>query len=81
MMYESIAPEDPMSAPTTVIKLLFNMKPSAHNAHPEYEFNTVITTGMSAPPMAAVSVRPIVIANPLVRESIVRPIDGDDVSM
>ena len=30
------------------------MKPSAHNAHPEYEFRTVITTGMSAPPIDAV---------------------------
>lgn len=34
--------------------------PSAHKAHPEYEFNTVITTGISAPPMAAVNVTPII---------------------
>ena len=44
MMYERMAPEAPIRDPTTVIRLLFNMKPSAHNAQPEYEFNTVITT-------------------------------------
>lgn len=33
--------------------------PSAHSAHPEYEFKTVMTTGMSAPPMAAVNVTPM----------------------
>ncbi len=48
-MYERIAPEDPIIAPTIVMRELFNMKPSAHSAQPEYEFNTVITTGMSAP--------------------------------
>ena len=39
-----MAPEEPMREPTTVIRLLFSMKPSAHSAHPEYEFRTVITT-------------------------------------
>ena len=43
------APDDPIRAPTTVIRLLFIMNPSAHRAQPEYEFSTVITTGMSAP--------------------------------
>lgn len=33
--------------------------PSAHNAQPEYEFNTVMTTGISAPPMADVNVTPM----------------------
>lgn len=41
-----------------VSKLLFSRKPSAHRAQPEQLFSTVITTGMSAPPMAAVKVRP-----------------------
>ena len=49
MMYERIAPDDPIIAPTIVMRELFNMNPSAHSAQPEYEFNTVITTGMSAP--------------------------------
>ena len=59
IMYDKIAPLLPIKAPTIVIKLLFNMKPSAHNAHPEYEFNTVITTGISAPPIAEVNVTPL----------------------
>ena len=33
--------------------------PSAQRAQPEYEFKTVMTTGMSAPPMAMVRVTPI----------------------
>lgn len=41
-----------------VSKLLLSRKPSAHRAQPEQLFSTVITTGMSAPPMAAVRVRP-----------------------
>ena len=35
MMYERMAPDEPMSAPTIVIRLLFIMKPSAHSAQPE----------------------------------------------
>lgn len=61
IMYDRMAPELPMRAPTMVIKLLFSMKPSAQRAHPEYELSTVITTGMSAPPMAAVKVTPITV--------------------
>jgi len=37
---------------------LSSMNPSAHSAHPEYELSTVMTTGMSAPPMDAVMWRP-----------------------
>ena len=48
----------PIRAPTTVIRLLFNMKPSAQRAQPEQEFKTVMTTGMSAPPIAMVKVTP-----------------------
>ena len=47
-MYERIAPDAPISEPTTVNKSLFNMKPSAHRAQPEYEFNTVMATGLRA---------------------------------
>lgn len=43
MMSVRTAPEDPIRAPTTVSNGLSSMKPSAHRAHPEYEFNTVIT--------------------------------------
>jgi hypothetical protein len=35
MMYDKMAPELPIKAPTIVIKLLFNMKPSAQRAQPE----------------------------------------------
>lgn len=49
MMYDRMAPEEPIKAPTMVMRLLFIIKPSAHRAHPEYELSTVITTGMSAP--------------------------------
>lgn len=35
--------------------------PSAHKAHPEYEFKTVITTGISAPPIAEVNVTPMML--------------------
>jgi hypothetical protein len=34
------------------------MNPSAHRAQPEYEFSSVITTGMSAPPIDAVMWKP-----------------------
>lgn len=58
IIYDKIAPDDPTNAPTIVNNGLSNIKPSAHNAHPEYEFNTVITTGISAPPIALVNVTP-----------------------
>lgn len=35
--------------------------PSAQSAHPEYEFKTVITTGISAPPIAEVNVTPMML--------------------
>lgn len=43
MMSVRIAPDEPMRAPTTVSRGLSSMNPSAHSAHPEYEFSTVIT--------------------------------------
>lgn len=73
MMYERMAPELPIRAPTIVIKLLLSMKPSAHKAHPEYEFKTVITTGMSAPPIAAVKVTPMTVDIAAVAPSHERP--------
>ena len=57
-MYDRIEPLTPMSAPTVVSNGLSNMNPSATSANPEYAFKTVMTTGMSAPPMAAVVVYP-----------------------
>lgn len=35
MMYERMAPDEPIRAPTIVMRLLFNMKPSAQSAQPE----------------------------------------------
>eukprot|EP00967_Tisochrysis_lutea_P002427 scaffold3029_cov33-Tisochrysis_lutea.AAC.1 len=58
IMWVRMAPEEPMSAPTVVSSGLSSMKPSAHSAQPEYEFSTVMTTGMSAPPMEAVMCNP-----------------------
>mmetsp|Transcript_15380 Transcript_15380/g.38760 ORF Transcript_15380/g.38760 Transcript_15380/m.38760 type:complete len:229 (+) Transcript_15380:444-1130(+) len=58
MIQVKIAPENPMRAPTWARSGLLRRKPSAHNAHPEYEFKTVMTTGISAPPMLAVRCQP-----------------------
>ena len=52
------APDEPIRAPTTVKTGRSRMKPSAHNAQPEYELSSVITTGMSAPPMDFVMCKP-----------------------
>lgn len=57
-MYVSMAPEDPIKEPTMVNRLLLSMKPSATRAQPEYEFNTVIATGISAAPMLLVIFQP-----------------------
>jgi len=40
-----------MSAPTTVRSWLLSTNPSAHSAHPLLELSTVMTTGVSAPPI------------------------------
>mmetsp|Transcript_45290 Transcript_45290/g.144139 ORF Transcript_45290/g.144139 Transcript_45290/m.144139 type:complete len:279 (+) Transcript_45290:76-912(+) len=53
-----MAPLDPMREPTTVRRSLLSMKPSAQRAQPLYELSTVITTGMSAPPMATAMCHP-----------------------
>jgi hypothetical protein len=76
MMYDRIAPEEPISAPTMVIKLLFSMNPSAHKAQPEYELRTVMTTGMSAPPMAEVKVIPMMVEREAVAPRHAKPLRG-----
>ena len=58
MIYERIEPETPMRAPTVVSRELSSIKPSATSAKPEYALRTVMTTGISAPPIAAVVVKP-----------------------
>jgi hypothetical protein len=58
MMYERIAPELPISDPTIVSIGLLSMNPSAQRAQPEYEFKTVIATGMSAEPIDLVMFHP-----------------------
>ncbi len=47
----SSVPEEPTSVPATTIARLLMAKPSAATARPVKEFNSEITTGMSAPPM------------------------------
>ncbi len=58
IMYDNIAPDDPISAPTVVNKSFPNINPSAANAYPLTEFNNVMHTGMSAPPTDAVTWAP-----------------------
>ena len=58
MMKVRIAPELPIKLPTTVSMGLLSINPSAHKAHPEYEFKTVIATGISAAPILLVMFHP-----------------------
>merc|ERR1719347_2418754 len=73
IIYDRIAPLAPIRDPTTVMTLLFNMNPSAQRAQPEYELRTVITTGMSAPPIAMVRVMPMTPERVAVVPSIASP--------
>jgi hypothetical protein len=59
MMYERMEPDTPIRAPTVVSRELSSINPSATSANPEYAFKTVMTTGISAPPIAAVVVYPL----------------------
>ena len=47
----SSVPDEPTSVPATIIERLLMVKPSAATARPVNEFNSEMTTGMSAPPM------------------------------
>ena len=47
----SSVPEEPTSVPATTIARLLIANPSAATARPVKEFNSEMTTGMSAPPM------------------------------
>lgn len=58
MMYERMAPEEPINDPTIVNMLFESMKPSEQRAHPEYEFKTVMATGISAEPIELVIFQP-----------------------
>lgn len=90
MIADKIAPDEPMRAPTIVKRLLLSINlmklfickilflwwdyPSAQSAHPLYEFKTVITTGISAPPIAIVRVTPIIEESKEVAPSIDKPV-------
>ena len=58
MICDKMAPDAPMSAPTTVSSCEPRTKPSAHRAQPDDEFSTVMTTGVSPPPTARVACAP-----------------------
>jgi hypothetical protein len=60
MIYDNIAPDEPIKDPTIVSKLLFNINPSAHKAQPLYELSTVIATGISAEPIEKITFHPSV---------------------
>ena len=51
-------PEAPTSDPAMISTVLFITKPVAQAARPENEFNSAMTTGMSAPPMDSESTTP-----------------------
>ena len=53
------------------------MKPSAHRAQPEYELSTVMTTGMSAPPIEAVMCQPRAPERPVMPSMHMAPVTGD----
>ena len=56
-----MAPDEPIKEPTIVSIGLANMKPSAQRAHPEYEFKTVMATGISADPILLVIFHPMIL--------------------
>jgi hypothetical protein len=58
-MYDRIAPDEPTNAPVIINAVFSKVKPIPAAAHPEYEFNIEITTGMSAPPIGIISKKPI----------------------
>tara|TARA_B000000532_G_scaffold187632_1_gene153667 strand:- start:60 stop:296 length:237 start_codon:yes stop_codon:yes gene_type:complete len=58
-MYDKIAPDDPTSAPVIIKAVFSKVNPIPAAAHPEYEFNIDITTGISAPPIGIISRKPI----------------------
>ena len=55
MTKDKMIPDAPTKAPPIIINSLSNMKPAKTPAHPDPEFNTDITTGISAPPIAMVN--------------------------
>ena len=59
IIYDSIAPDDPTNAPVIINALFSSVKPIPAAAHPEYEFNIEITTGLSAPPIGIINKNPI----------------------
>ena len=54
IMYDKIAPEEPTNAPVIIKAVFSKVNPIPAAAHPEYEFNIEITTGISAPPIGII---------------------------
>tara|TARA_B100001142_G_C13827981_1_gene459251 strand:+ start:291 stop:518 length:228 start_codon:yes stop_codon:yes gene_type:complete len=59
IIYDNIAPEEPTNAPVIIKAVFSRVKPMPAAAHPEYEFNIDITTGISAPPIGIINKKPI----------------------
>ena len=57
-MYDKIAPDEPTNAPVIINAVFSNVKPIPAAAHPDYEFNIDITTGISAPPIGIINKTP-----------------------
>mmetsp|Transcript_14532 Transcript_14532/g.57970 ORF Transcript_14532/g.57970 Transcript_14532/m.57970 type:complete len:379 (-) Transcript_14532:782-1918(-) len=81
MMWVRMAPDEPIKAPTTVSNGLSSMNPSAQSAQPEYELSTVMTTGMSAPPIEAVMWRPRAPERPAAAPNAANPVVGEGCAM
>ena len=58
-------PDAPTSEPEMIKALFCSTKPVAHAASPEYEFNSEMTTGISAPPIGKTLVMPSSAASPV----------------
>ena len=59
-------PEKPSSVPAMISTLFDSTKPVAAEASPAYEFNSDITTGMSAEPIGITSNKPKTNASPAI---------------
>jgi len=72
MIFDKIAPENPIKPPAMINNYWSNMNPEAAVAHPEHEFNMDTTTGISAPPMAIIQWNPRNNDNPVITSKTIR---------
>mmetsp|Transcript_218 Transcript_218/g.743 ORF Transcript_218/g.743 Transcript_218/m.743 type:complete len:228 (-) Transcript_218:464-1147(-) len=73
MTKDKMIPDAPTKAPPIIINSLSNMKPAKTPAHPDPEFNTDMTTGISAPPIAMVNKYPYTAERPVMTYKQIKP--------